>query len=181
MNIDGSDQRPLTSGLSEHAPTCSRDGRWVYYVDNNDNHYLKRVPIDGGSPQTIVSFSLGHYALSPDGTEVASLEVRELDHKLMLRLDSTESHHMVYHDMDQRALEEGLAFSPDGKAVVYIVREKGVDNLWAQSLDGAAAKPLTHFKADKILRFSYSPDGSQIAIERGESESDVVLLKDTSK
>jgi len=181
MNMDGSDQRQLTSGLSDHTPTCSKDGRWVYYVDNNDNRYLKRVSIDGGSPETIVNFSLGYYALSPDGKQVASLEVRELDHKLMLRLDSTEAHHMVYHDMDQRALEEGLAFSPDGKAVVYHVREKGVDNLWAQSLDGSASKPLTHFTADKIFRFNFSPDGSQIAIERGESESDVVLLKDTSK
>jgi len=181
MNMDGSDQRQLTSGLSDHTPTCSRDGRRVYYVDNNDNRFLKRVSIDGGSPETIVNFSLGYYALSPDGKQVASLEVRELDHKLMLRLDSTETHHMAYHDMDQRALEEGLAFSPDGKAVVYIVREKGVDNLWAQSLDGSAAKPLTHFAADKIFRFNFSPDGSQIAIERGESESDVVLLKDTSK
>jgi len=181
MNIDGSDQRQLTSGLSDHTPTCSKDGRWVYYVDNNDNHYLKRVSIDGGRPETTVNFSVGYYALSPDGKQVASLEVRELDHKMMLRLDSTEAHHMVYHDMDQRALEEGLAFSPDGKAVVYLVREKGVDNLWAQPLDGSAAKPLTHFTADKIFRFNYSPDGSQIAIERGESESDVVLLKDTSK
>ncbi len=181
MNIDGSDQRQLTSGLSDHTPTCSKDGRWVYYVDNNDNHYLKRVSIDGGRPETTVNFSVGYYALSADGKQVASLEVRELDHKMMLRLDSTEAHHMVYHDMDQRALEEGLAFLPDGKAVVYLVREKGVDNLWAQPLDGSAAKPLTHFTADKIFRFNYSPDGSQIAIERGESESDVVLLKDTSK
>jgi serine/threonine protein kinase len=181
MNIDGSDQRQLTSGLSDHTPACSKDGRWVYYVDNNDNHFLKRVSIDGGSPETVVNFSLGYYALSPDGKQVASLEVRELDHKLMLRLDSTEAHHMVYHNMDQRALEEGLAFSPDGKTIVYIVREKGVDNLWAQPLDGSAAKPLTHFTADKIFRFNFSPDGSQIAIERGESESDVVLLKDTSK
>jgi len=181
VNVDGSDQRQLTSGLSDHTPTCSKDGRWVYYVDNNDNHYLKRVSIDGGSPATIVNFSLGYYALSPDGKQVASLEVRELDHKLMLRMDSTEAHHMVYHDMDQRALEEGLAFSPDGKAIVYLVREKGVDNLWAQSLDGSAAKQLTHFTTDKIFRFNFSPDGSQIAIERGESESDVVLLKDTSK
>jgi len=51
MNIDGSDQRQLTSGLSDHTPTCSKDGRWVYYVDNNDNHYLKRGSIDGGRPE----------------------------------------------------------------------------------------------------------------------------------
>jgi eukaryotic-like serine/threonine-protein kinase len=180
-NPDGSDQKQLSGGLNEQAPACSSDGKWVYYIDNNDDRYLKRVPIEGGSPETVVKFSLGSYALSPDGQNVASLEVRELDHKLMLRLDSTEGHRMVYHDMDQRALGNALRFTPDGKAVVFVVREKGVDNLWRQPLDGSASKPMTHFTADKIMRFAFSPDGSQIAIERGEVESDAVLLKDMSK
>ena len=136
-NPDGGDQRQLTKGSSDNSSTCSKDGRWVYYRDDNDNLYLKRVPIDGGAPETVVKFSIGSYALSPDGKDVASLEVRELDHKLMLRLDSAEGHHLVYHDIDQRALPGGLAFTPDGKAVVYVVREKGVDNLWGQPLDGA--------------------------------------------
>ena len=180
-NLDGSDQRQLTSGLSEEAPTCAKGSKSVYYLDTNDNGYLKRVSLDGGSPETVVNFSMGAYALSPDGKNVASLEVRELDHKLMLRLDSTEAHRMVYHDMDQRALPAGLAFAPDGKAIVYIVREKGVDNLWSQPLDGSAGKRLTHFTKEKIIRFLFSPDGSQLAIHRGEKEADVVLLKDTGK
>jgi serine/threonine protein kinase len=180
-NLDGSDERQLTSGLSDRAPTCGKGGRWVYYVDVNDNGYLKRVSLDGGSPETVVNFSIGSFALSPDGKNVASLEVRELDHKLMLRMDSTEAHRMVYHDIDQRALSSGLAFAPDGQAVVYVVREKGIDNLWSQPLDGTASKQLTHFAKEKISRFLFSPDGSQIAIEREEKEGDVVLLKDTTK
>jgi eukaryotic-like serine/threonine-protein kinase len=180
-NVDGSDQRQLTKGTSDNSPTCSKDAKWVYYLDDNDNRYMKRVPIDGGSPETVVKFSMGAYALSPDVNNVASLEVRELDHKLMLRLDSTEGHHLAYHDMDQRALPDALEFSPDGKAVVYVVRDRGVDNLWQQPLDGAASKRLTHFAADKILRFVFSQDGSKIAIERGAEESDVVLLKDTGR
>ncbi len=181
-NIDGSDQRQLTKGLSDRSPTCSSDGRWVYYEDNNDNGYLKRVPIDGGSPELVVKFALRMYALSRDGKYVASLEVRELDHKLMLRTDATEAHQLTYHDIDQRALTDGgLAYAPDGKSVVYVVRDKGVDNLWTQPLEGSASRPFTHFTADRILRFAFSPDGSRLAIERGEEESDVVLLKDTGK
>ena len=180
-NLDGSDQTQLTSGFSEDAPSCAKNSLWVYYRDINDNGYLKRVPIAGGSPETVVDFSMGSYALSPDGKNVASLEVRELDHKLMLRLDSTEAHRMVYHDIDQRALPAGLEFAPDGKAVVFVVREKGVDNLWSQPLDGSASMQLTHFTKEKIMRFKYSPDGAQLAIQRGEKEADAVLLKDTSK
>jgi len=181
-NIDGSDQQQLTKGMSDRSPVCSRDGRWVYYQDNNDNGYLKRVPIGGGSPETLVKFAMGAYSLSPDGKYVASLEVRELDHKLMLRADTAEGHKMMYHDIDQRALTgSGLAYTPDGKSVIFVVRDKGVDNLWSQPLDGSASKPLTHFAAERILRFVFSPDGSKLAIERGEEESDVVLLKDTGK
>jgi len=178
-NVDGSDQRQLTKGLSDHSPTCSNDGHWVYYEDNNDNGYLKRVPIDGGPPETVVKFALGAYSLSPDEKHVASLEVRELDHKLMLRMDSTEGNPMMYHDIDQRALTSGLAYAPDGKSAIFVVRNKGADNLWVQPLDGSASKPLTHFTAERILRFAFSPDGSRLAIERGEEESDAVLLKDS--
>jgi serine/threonine protein kinase/Tol biopolymer transport system component len=180
-NLDGSDQLQLTSGLNEQSPACSKDPRWVYYIDTSDNHYLKRVSVDGGSPETVVSFPISAFALSPDGKEIASLEVRELDHKLTLRMDSTETRKLAYHNIDQRALSGGMSFAPDGKSVVYKVREKGVDNLWEQPLDGSAYKHLTHFTKDKILRFAFSPDGSQIAIEHGESESDVVLIHDSGK
>jgi tricorn protease-like protein len=64
---------------------------------------------------------------------------------------------------------------------VYVVREKGVDNLWSQSLDGKNRKQLTNFAKDLILRYAYSKDGKQIAIERGNFESDAFLFRDTSK
>jgi hypothetical protein len=50
-----------------------------------------------------------------------------------------------------------------------------------QPLDGKPHRQLTHFKKDKLFRVEFSPDGSQIAIESGATESDAVLLHDESK
>ncbi|MGB2676215.1 MAG: protein kinase [Candidatus Acidiferrum sp.] len=179
MDLNDTNQKHLTIGRNDREPTCAKDGNWVYYVDNADSRYVKRVPVEGGSPETVVKYGVGSYGLSPDGKEIVSFEVRELDHKLMLRIDNVETHQMTYSDIDQRALPNELAFTPDGKGVVYLVREKGVDNLWSQPLDGAPHRQLTHFKKDKIFRFVFAPDGSKIAMECGEQESDAVLLHDS--
>jgi serine/threonine protein kinase len=179
MDLNGANQKQISAGFNDDEPYCAKDGNWVYYVDNIDNRYVKRVPIDGGSSETVVKYSVGAYALSLDSKEVASYEVRELDHKLMLRIDNVDTGKLTYSDIDQRALPDDLEFAPDGKGVVYIVREKGIDNLWLQPLNGSAHKQLTHFKKNRILRFAFCPDGSNIAIESGDAESDVVMLHDT--
>ena len=181
IDADGTNEKQLTSGLNEQAPTCSRDGKWVYYVDNGDKRFVKRVPVDGGPPETIVPRDVFYFSLSPDGKNVASIELRELDHKLVLRLDSTGGGQMTYHNVDQRALPGQIAFTPDGKSVAYLVRERGVDNLWLQPLDGGPYRQMTHFTKDQIFRFVFSPDGTKLAIERGARESDAVLFHDTTK
>jgi serine/threonine protein kinase len=181
MDLSGTNLKQLTNGINEQEPTCAKNGNWVYFVDNKDNRYVKRVSVEGGAPETVVKYSVGAFNLSPDGKEIVSLEVREQDHKLMLRRDDVETQKTAYGEIDQRAFPNGLAFTPDGKSVVYIIREKGVDNLWEQALNGGTHRQLTHFKKDVLLRFRYSPDGTQIAIETGAEESDAVLLHDEEK
>jgi serine/threonine protein kinase len=175
----GGNEKQLTFG-NESDPQCSRDGSWVYYADFASHGALKRIPIEGGSPETIRETSIGAWALSPDGGTIAGIEVRELDHRLVLNMYSIEDRKTTFHDLDQRA-SFPFSFAADGKGVVYTVREKGVDNLWVQPLDGTAYHPLTHFKTEKVGWFAFSPDGSKIAIERGHFESDAVLLTDTPK
>ena len=76
----------------------------------------------------------------------------------------------------------GGQFTPGGKALVCVIRgENNVDNLWSQPLDGKPGRQLTTFKSDQIYRFSWSPNGKKLVVGRGHSESDVVLLGDTSK
>jgi eukaryotic-like serine/threonine-protein kinase len=179
MKLDGTDQKQLTSGLNDTLPTCSQDGQWVYYIDGNENRYIKRVSIEGGSIETAVSEPVGVFALSPDGTKALTLEVRDFDHKLVLRADNVETHRTEYLNVDPRATYP-FAYGPGGNFIVYNVRERGVDNLWRQNLDGSGRKQLTHFTSEHIQRFAFCPQNSKLAVDRGHLESDAVLLSDTS-
>jgi serine/threonine protein kinase/Tol biopolymer transport system component len=179
-DMAASNQTQLTSGRNDQGAQCSPDGKWVYYIALMENQALKRVPIEGGTPETVIDDPSSGYSLSPDGKLVANLDIRELDHKLVLNVFSIADKKTTYHNIDPRA-SEPISFAPAGNAIVYKVREKGVDNLWMQPLDGSAYKQLTHFTAERIARFAFSPDGSRIAIERGHNESDAVLLRDTTQ
>jgi eukaryotic-like serine/threonine-protein kinase len=170
----------LTFGRNEQSPQCSPDGKWVYYIAMQENLALKRIPVEGGSPETVIEEPSDGFSLSPDGQFVSTLDVRELDHKLVLNIFSMAEKKTTYHNIDPRA-SNPLKFAPDGKGVLYRVREKGVDNLWLQPLDGSAYRQLTHFTADQIAGYAFSVDGARIAIERGHMESDAVLLRDTAK
>ncbi len=74
----------------------------------------------------------------------------------------------------------GPRFSPDGKAVVYAIRENGVDNLWLQPLDGSPGRKITNFSKELIQTWSFSPDGKSVAMIRAHVESDAVLLHDNA-
>ena len=179
-DMAGSSPTQLTFGRNERNPQCSPDGKWVYYVEVLENQALKRVAVEGGSPEMMIDDPSDGYELSPDGTMVAALDIRELDHKQVLNVFSIADRKTTYHNIDQRA-SDPISFAPDGKAVVYSARERGVDNLWLQPLDGSAYRQLTHFTTERFMRFRFSADGSQIALERGHYDSDALLLRDTGK
>jgi len=179
-DLAASNETQLTFGRNEQDPQCSPDGKWVYYIALLENQALKRIPVEGGTPETVIDDPSSGYSLSQDGKLVANLDVREVDHKLVLNVFSIADKKTTEHGIDPRA-SNPIRFAPAGDAIVYNVREKGVDNLWLQPLKGSSNKQLTHFTADRIARFAFSADGSQIAIERGHNESDAVLLRDTEK
>jgi serine/threonine protein kinase len=176
IDSNGTNLKQVTSGVNERTPACSHDGKWLYYIDAAENHFLKRIPIDGGSPETMIKSPAEPYVLSPDGKTVATFEVREADHTGVLVLYSVEDGRKSLFEFDPRGLP-GLAFTPSGKAILYAVREKGVDNLWIQPLDGSARRQLTHFSSEKIGGFAYSKDGTRLGVGRGHADSDAVLLR----
>jgi Tol biopolymer transport system component len=82
-------------------------------------------------------------------------------------------------DPDLR-ISRSAGFTPDGRAVIYTIRENGTENLWIHPLDGSPGHRITNFPSDSIPSFSYSPDGKTLGVARVHTESDVVLLKDSA-
>ena len=173
----GENPKQLSNGKDDRDPVCSPDGKWVYYLDLASEH-LKRVPIDGGAAQQVTDLSGYWFDISPDGGTAAMVRVNHAGgHEIMLALVATNTGQTRLVKFERDPVMMLPRFTPDGKAVVYPIRENGVDNLWQQPLDGSPGKQITSFKSERIMDFHWSFDGKQLAIVRGHTDSDVVLLR----
>jgi Tol biopolymer transport system component/predicted Ser/Thr protein kinase len=203
INPDGSNPQEVGSGNSNSAPACSPDHKWIYYLDTIAT--VMRVPADGsGKPEAVHGTRipdmyeyLGMIDFSPDGRQFMILAMGEeqathnAQAKLVLvNVDASEGSapQVVLPDprfsagiMASSIYTGGPRFSPDGKAVVYDIMDKGVGNLWMQPLDGAPGHQLTNFTSGVINGFRYSPDGKSIGVMRENDISDVVLLRETNE
>jgi len=72
--------------------------------------------------------------------------------------------------------EACLRWSPDGKALQYLLTLGDVSNIWEQPLAGGSPKQITNFISGSIFDFNWSSDGKRLFMSRGEVSSDVVLL-----
>ncbi len=180
---DGTGLRRITEGQRDLFPICSPDAKSVFFVDAASGAYMK-VPIDGGKAERISPV----YAATAEGYDIArdgrTAVLGTYDFKSqkpnisLVSLESGKAFRTFEYDPRHRGL---LRFSPDGKGIVYPVREKGVDNLWVQPLDGGPGRQLTNFTALKIYWYQWSPDGKSLALVRGDSPSDLVLIQDSQK
>jgi hypothetical protein len=69
-----------------------------------------------------------------------------------------------------------VAWSPDSRALTYVDTRNGVSNIWSQPLAGGPPEQLTHFTSGLIFSYAWSRDGKRLALARGETTSDVVLI-----
>jgi len=180
---DGTGLRRISEGKRDLLPMCSPDGKTVFYIDTAAQVYMK-VPIDGGKAERVSTL----YAANAEGYDIAhdgkTAVLGTYDFKTqkpsisLVSLESGKELRTFEYDPRHRGL---LRFSPDGKGIVYPIREKGVDNLWVQPLDGAPGRQLTNFTTLKIYWYQWSLDGKSLALVRGDSPSDLVLIQDSQK
>jgi Tol biopolymer transport system component len=191
MSLDGSNLRQLTYGGADIAVHCMPDGKWVYYEDLLGSNIM-RVPLDGGTPEIVPGTVLPSsilpavgFGISPDGKGLAVLTTRidkntSTNKIALVQLDAGPNPSVRLLDPDPR-VAANPQFTPDGNAIVYAVRENGVDNLWFQPLDGSRGRQITNFQSDTMQTAHFSPDGKTLGVFREHTESDVVLLHDTGE
>jgi Tol biopolymer transport system component len=182
MDSTGSNFKQITKGKLDTYPICSQDGKWLFFLQQSGERILAKVPADGGSPQVISDLPIsGTFDVSPDGKIAAFPTLQHSgEHKEMLAVVDTDAGKVLKMVEFERQRFGLVHFSRDGKAVIYPVRNGGVDNLWLQPLDGSKGKQITDFTSEHIFDFHWSIDGKQLALVRGHTDADVVLIRDSS-
>ena len=177
MDADGSNLAQITNEALAGSPECSGDGKWVLYGRGNDLT-MWQVPIQGGPPtQVAVPNSAGITPrISPDGKLLAYVAFgASMSSPMVLTVVPFGGGSPVYKfDMPMGAGE--IHWAPDGKALDYTLTRGGATNIWRQALTGGPPKQLTNFKSDLIFSFAWSRDGKQLALARGTTSSDVILI-----
>lgn len=193
MNLPGGTPRRLTTANEhEYAPAWSPDGRSIAYTtwaDSTAGGHLRVIPAAGGTSRQLTTRP-GQYlnpAWSPDGSRLAFVVGAPVEEQIAWQPDETMQYeiHAIpaaggpsqlvtfsrsYH-WSQRA-HPTLAFSADGTRLIYPEQEPGTQAgqkraIVSIGLDGKGKTVLIRSNsADEAV---VSPDGSRIAIWRGEN------------
>ena len=183
INIDGTGLKQLTSGdFADYQPHVSPDGQWIVFGSwRNGVQRLWKMPAEGGEATRLTDAPTALNAFSPDGKLIAvtqvvagstppwQLGVIPSDGSGSLKVIPSQPHFNLWLT---------LAWDPDGRAIIVRSTQGGVGNLWRQPIDGSSPKQITNFTSDLADYFAVSRDGKRLAMSRGTSTLDIVLIKD---
>jgi eukaryotic-like serine/threonine-protein kinase len=182
VDRDGLNPTKLAQGFL-YSPACSPDGKFVFYVLMGAPQKILRVPLQGGDSKIVGDVPgqtiRGTMRVSPDGRFLAFPYDQEHPKPLSkLAVISAQTGETV-NTFDAPGgiyRESCLRWSPDGKALQYLLTKGEVTNVWAQPLAGGPPRQVTKSTVGRIFDFNWTYDGKQLLLSRGEVTSDVVLL-----
>ncbi len=176
--LSGNEAKQLAFGNEDGYAQCSSDGKWFIYGSSNKGHStLFKMSIEGGQPILISDKYRGVARLSPDSRWVVAAFEDAPKHTEMAVISVDGGELRWPFDVPEGMDWNGhLAWTPDGRGVIYSVIRDGVSNLWVRPLQGGPPTPLTDFKDGHIFSFNWSPDGGQLVLARGSITDDAVLF-----
>ena len=164
MNLDGSNQTPLTEGSDNREPSASSDGSKIAFVSHRDgNTYQIYVMNADGSNQTRLTTPPGNNlepSFSSDGSKIAFVSDRDsFPHIYVMNADGSNQTRLT----NTNGFDFEPSFSPDGSKIVFESYRDGSNyQVYVMNAVGSNQTRLTNppgFNGDP----SFSPDGSKIA------------------
>jgi serine/threonine protein kinase/Tol biopolymer transport system component len=184
INSDGTNAKQITAGdFADIDATCAPDSQWLTFISYRTGRpFLWKVGVDGGEAVQLTDRPTKRAFFSPDGTSLACGYLVEADASAwkIAVIPIAGGPPVKLIDAPSRRGFEGneWMWAPDGRGIIYVATRSGVANLWRQPLDGSKPAQLTNFPAELIAGLSLATDGKRIALSRGHSTLDVVLIKD---
>jgi Tol biopolymer transport system component len=176
--IERREMKTLSEERMAFFPQFSSDGSWIVYsAIRNGRATVAKVLSDGGEPETVVGQRAWRAVLAPDGTKVACNYLDETTARWRLAVFPVAGGNPLVVFDAPGSMRRVVQWTPDGSGLAFVVTRGGVSNLWVQPVAGGAPSPLTDFKTDRIFNFAWSRDGRRLALARGWSSGDVVLIR----
>jgi Tol biopolymer transport system component len=180
MALDGSGPKELVRNVDQNGmPQISPDGQTVFYTSREPSGkaVVWRVSIDGGTPQQLTQKDTSPAILSPDGKLIAYYTRENPDSPPKIELVPSTGGDPIK-QIDPPGGSYHGQWMPGSQNIAFIKETNNVSNIWSLPLDGGKAQQLTDWKTDRIFWFTWSRDGKQLAVARGRTSFDVVLIKD---
>jgi Tol biopolymer transport system component len=178
--IDTETRKPevLVSTGTNGAPSCSPDGKWVYYNALGKFYSLWRVPLAGGNAEQLTHFPSTFPHVSPDGKWIAYI-LGEPNRSGFGFVPATGGEPVKTFDVSY--MSPGgvsiIRWSPANDGIDYVDTRDGVSNIWRQPVQGGPPRQITDFISGFILNFAWSADGKALAVARGSIASDAVRIR----
>jgi len=166
MNRDGGNVRPLVSGTGEWFQGLSPDGKTLLYTRVDSLRALFAVPVAGGEPRMVSSSYDYTVDVSPDNRTVAYFEPAELEGASITCVVAPIEGGAPIATFTLPPQSHALRWTPDGKALSFLVRKDGTSNLFLQSLAGGPPRLVTQLTEGTIDDYRWSPDGLSLVLKR---------------
>jgi serine/threonine protein kinase/Tol biopolymer transport system component len=152
---------------------CTPDSKSAIYAANDG---IWRVAFDGGAP-TKLDVPLTLVVYSPDGKLVSYFSQKiEGDTMQSRMIVAPAAGGAPLYTFDTPYGMQSVRFTPDSKAIAFMLNRNRATNIWEQPLAGGPPVQLTKFTKDDMFAYAWSHDGKLLAFSRGRRKTDVVLM-----
>lgn len=152
----------LPSGTYPMAPTFTPDGETIVFEldDINAPVGIWEVAVGGGKATELEKGNDFHPAVSPNGRKIAFVRAGKL---VVAKIDGAGA--KVVYAPGSRAVAEQPDFSPDGKQIVFMELNAGIEDILVVPSKGGTATNLTSNSDTSTGDFApaFSPDGTTVA------------------